>query len=78
MAEHGVADRAFAELPCHRDMLRVIQILPAEKHHFPLQEGVPHRVQLRGRERFLQIDSADLGANVQRQRGDDDADGLLR
>ena len=52
MAEDGVADRRLAELPCHGDMLRVIQLLPAEENHLPFQERVPHVLQLCRRKRL--------------------------
>ena len=46
MAEHGMADRRLAELARHRDVLRMIEMLAAEEHDLPFQEGVTHLLQL--------------------------------
>jgi hypothetical protein len=68
MAEHGMTDGRLAELPRHRDMLRMVEVLAAEEHDLPLQEGVTHLLQLFGWQRPAEIDAADLRADVQRQR----------
>jgi hypothetical protein len=68
MAEHGMSDRRLAELAGHRDVLRMIEVLAAEEHDLPFQEGVTHLLQLFGWQRLAEIDAADLRADVQRQR----------
>jgi hypothetical protein len=73
MAEHGMTDRRLAELPCHRHVLRVIEVLVAEKHDLPFEEGVAHLLHLLRRQRLLQIDAADFRTDVQGQRDDLDA-----
>ena len=64
MAEHGVADRRLAELPRHRDVLSMIEMLVAEEDDFPLEEGVAHFLHLLRRQRFGQIDAADFRAPI--------------
>ena len=72
MAEHGMADRRLAELARHRDMLCVVEMLVAEEHDLPFQEGVADLIHLLRRQGLFEIDAADLGADVQRQRDDFD------
>jgi hypothetical protein len=72
MAEHGMADRRFAEPARHRDMLCVIEMLVAEENDLPFQKGVANLIHLLRRQGLFEIDAADLGANVQRQRDDFD------
>ncbi len=73
MAEHGVADRRLAELPRHRDLLRMIEMLVAEEDDLPFQESVAHLLHLRRRQRLGQIDTADFRTDMQGQRYDFDA-----
>jgi hypothetical protein len=64
MAEHGVTDCRFAELPRHRDVLRVIEVLVAEEHDFPFQEGVAYRALLPREQWLFEIDAFDFGADM--------------
>ena len=72
MAEHGVTDRRLAELPRHRDVLRMIEMLVAEEDDLPFQEGVAHLLHLLRRQRPGQIDTANFRTDMQRQRYDFD------
>ena len=65
MAEHRMTDRRLAELARHGDMLCVIEILVAKEDDLPLQESVPHRLQLLRRQRLGEIDASDLRADMQ-------------
>ncbi|MFO1157944.1 MAG: hypothetical protein U1E60_03810 [Reyranellaceae bacterium] len=46
MPEYSVADRALSELPGHRDVLRMVEVLAAEEHHLPFQQSVPDGFEL--------------------------------
>ena len=72
MAENGVADGRFAELPRHRDMLRMIEVLVAEKDDLPLQEGVAYLLHLLRGQRLGEVDAADLRTDVKSERHDFD------
>ena len=73
MAEHGVTDRRLAELPRHRDVLRMIEMLVAKEDDLPFQEGVAHLLHLLRRQRLGQIDTTDFRTDMQGQRYDFDA-----
>jgi hypothetical protein len=72
-----VPDRRLAELPRHRDVLRVIEMLVAKEDDLPLQEGVAHLLHLRRRQRLGQIDATDFRTDMQGQRYDFDASRCL-
>jgi hypothetical protein len=73
MAEHGVTDRRLAELPRHRDVLRMIEMLVAKEDNLPFQERVAHLLHLLRRQRLRQIDTTDFRTDMQGQRYDLDA-----
>ena len=68
MAENRMADGRLAELPRHRDMLRMIEVPVAEEDDLPLQEGVAYLLHLIWRQRLGEIDAADLRADVKSER----------
>ena len=70
MPEHRMPDGGLAELARQRDMLRVIEMLVAEKHDLPFQESGANLFQLLGRQRPFEIDAADFRADMERQRHD--------
>jgi len=49
MAKYRMADGRFAKLPCHRDVLRVIEMLAQEEDDLPFQKGFADFLQLLGR-----------------------------
>jgi hypothetical protein len=69
----------LAELAPECDVLLATQVLVAEEHDLPLQEGGADLRHERGVERQAEVDAVDLGAGVARQRPDVDgrADGHL-
>src|SRR5262249_52150629 len=70
MAEYRMTDRRLAELACHGDVLRVVKVLVAEEHNFPLEESVPNPVQLVGRQRPGQVNAFDLRTYEKSKRND--------
>ena len=67
MAEYGMADCRFAKLARHRHVLRVIEMLPAKEDDLPLQERLPHLVQLIRRQGLREVRAPDFRANVKRE-----------
>ena len=70
MAEHRVADGRLAELARHGHMLGVIEMLVPEENNLPLQERVPHLLQLPCRQRPAEVDAPDLRTDVQGEWND--------
>ena len=68
MAEHGVADGRLAHLARKGDVALVIEVLAPEEHDLPAQEGVIDCLPRRRVERPTEIDTRDLGTDVQRER----------
>jgi hypothetical protein len=65
-------------------MLCVIEILISKENDLPLQESIPHRLQLLRRQRLGEIDASDLCTDMKSQGNDFDgprcigADWLMR
>jgi hypothetical protein len=59
-----MADGRFAKLARHRHVLRVIEMLPAKEDDLPLQERLPHLLQLIRRQGLGEVRAPDFRANV--------------